>query len=139
MPGFTDALRGYALAVHRRDGFRCRYCGDIDGRRSFAEWLSLCWDHLLPRGHPRRDDPEYIVTACMFCNTADNRYFDLAVKRGIQFDGLTPDQLVEQRRPYVEATRKSYRAFWDEHVQKAPADSSMTVPEPPPISNEANG
>lgn len=30
MPGFTDALRGYAFAVHKRDGFKCRYCG-LDG------------------------------------------------------------------------------------------------------------
>lgn len=74
MPGFTDALRGYAFAVHQRDGFCCRYCHEIDGTRSFAEWLSLSWDHLLPKGHLHRDDPDYIVTACMFCNTADNRY-----------------------------------------------------------------
>jgi hypothetical protein len=55
---------------------------------------------------------EYIVTACMFCNTAHNRYFDLADKRGLQFDGLTPDQLVAQRLPYVEATRRKYEEFW---------------------------
>lgn len=27
MASFSDALRGYAYPVHRRDGFRCRYCG----------------------------------------------------------------------------------------------------------------
>jgi 5-methylcytosine-specific restriction endonuclease McrA len=69
MPGFTDALRGYALAVHRRDGFQCRYCG-LDGAATFAAWLSL-----YPKGRPNRDNPDYLVTACMFCNTADNRYF----------------------------------------------------------------
>jgi hypothetical protein len=115
VPGFTDALRGYALAVHRRDGFRCRYCG-LDGTTSFAAWLSLSWDHLLPKGHPERDNLDYIVTSCMFCNTADNRYFDQALSRGLQFDGLTPDQLVAQRLPYVERTRDSYNAFWTEHV-----------------------
>src|SRR5215467_11179175 len=77
MAGFDDALRGYAYPIHKRDGFRCRYCG-LDGRQSFASWLSLSWDHLLPKGDPRRDDPTYIVTSCMFCNVADNRYFDLA-------------------------------------------------------------
>jgi hypothetical protein len=123
MAGFTDALRGYALPVHRRDGFRCRYCG-LDGTESFANWLSLSWDHLLPKGHPDRDNLDYIVTACMFCNTADNRYFDLAIKRGVRFDGLTPDQLVAQRLPYVEATRQSYREFWQEHVQPNLAEKS---------------
>jgi hypothetical protein len=116
MPAFTDALRGYAFPIHRRDGFRCRYCG-LDGTAGFARWLSLTWDHLLPKGHPNRDDPDYIVTACAFCNTADNRYFDLAVERGLRFNGLTPEQLVEQRRPYVEATRLSYQEFWREHVR----------------------
>lgn len=111
MAGFTDSLRGYALAVHRRDGFRCRYCG-LDGTESFANWLSLSYDHLLPKGHPQRDDEDYVVTACMFCNTADNRYFDLAEKRGLRFDGLTPEELVAQRRPYVERTRRSYYEFW---------------------------
>src|SRR5881396_3658990 len=116
MPGFTDALRGYAFPVHQRDGFKCRYCG-LDGTQSFANWLSLSWDHLLPKDHPNRDNLEFIVTACMFCNTADNRYFDLALKRGLQFDGLGPDELVEQRRPYVEKTRQSYQAFWEENVR----------------------
>ncbi len=79
MPGFTDALRGYAFAVQKRDGFKCRYCG-LDGTQSFGNWLSLSWDHLLPKGYSDRDNPDYIVTACMFCNTADKRYFDQAEK-----------------------------------------------------------
>lgn len=116
MPGFTDALRGYAFPVHLRDGFKCRYCG-LDGTQSFANWLSLSWDHLLPKGHPNRNKLDYIVTACMFCNTADNRYFCQAEKRGLRFDGLTPDELVTQRLSYVENTRNNYRAFWEEHVR----------------------
>jgi hypothetical protein len=120
MPGFTDALRGYAFPVHKRDNFKCRYCG-LDGTASFANWLSLSWDHLLPRGHPERDNLEYIVTACMFCNTADNRYFDNALKRGLQFNGLTPDELVAQRLSYVERTRDRYEEFWRQNV-RPPAD-----------------
>jgi 5-methylcytosine-specific restriction endonuclease McrA len=116
MPGFTDALRGYAFAVHKRDAFKCRYCG-LDGTLSFANWLSLSQDHLLPRGNPSRDNLDYIVTACMFCNTADNRYFDQAEKRGIKFEGLTPDELVAQRLSYVEKTRKNYQEFWEENVR----------------------
>jgi hypothetical protein len=116
VPGFTDALRGYAFEVHKRDGFRCRYRG-LDGRQSFANWLSLSWDHLLPKGHANRDNLDYIATACMFCNTADNRYFDQAEKRGLRFDVLTPEELIAQRLSYVEKTRSSYRNFWEQHVQ----------------------
>ena len=116
MAGFEDSLRGYAFPVHKRDGFKCRYCG-LDGTQSFANWLSLSWDHLLPKGYSDRDNLNYIVTACLFCNTADNRYFDQAEKRGLRFDGLTPDELVAQRLSYVEKTRRSYQNFWEEHVR----------------------
>ena len=116
MTGYSDSLRGYAHRIHQRDGFRCRYCGP-DGSRSFEGWLSLSWEHLLPKWHPKRDDSNNIVTACLFSNTADSRYFDQAVKRGLQFDGLTPDELITQRLPYVQATRESYREFWTTHVQ----------------------
>lgn len=114
---FTDALRGYAFAVLQRDGFRCRYCG-LDGTASFSAWLSLSWDHLLPRDHPNRDNPTYIVASCIFCNAADNRYFDQATKRGLSLEGLTPEQLVEQRKPYVEATRTEYQEFWEANVAR---------------------
>ena len=116
MAGFGDALRGYAFPVHKRDAFKCRYCG-VDGTQSFGNWLSLSWDHLLPKGNSNRDNLDYNVTACMFCNTADNRYFDQAVKRGLRFNGLTPDELVAQRLGYVEKTRRSYQDFWEEHVR----------------------
>jgi hypothetical protein len=89
MPGFGDALRGYAFPAHERDSFRCRYCG-LDGRASFSNWLALSWDHLLPKGSRNRDNPDFIVTACMFCNTADNRYFEMAERRGLTLEGLTP-------------------------------------------------
>ncbi len=117
MPKFDDALRGYAAEILKRDQYKCRYCG-ADGTQSFDTWLSLSWDHLLPKGHPNRDNPDFIVAACNFCNTADNRYFDLAEKRGLKFDGLTAEQLVAQRLPYVLATREKYRAFWEAVVLK---------------------
>ena len=129
MAGFTDALRGYAFDIHCRDRFRCRYCG-LDGRESFASWLSLSWDHLLPKAHPNRDNTDYIVTACMFCNTADNRYFDLAEKRGLRFDELTPEELVSQRLGYVAATRRRYREFWTENVRSRPGGSESGLPTP---------
>ncbi len=119
MATFTDSLRGYALPVHERDGWRCRYCG-LDGRSGFESWLSLSWDHLLPKGHPKRDDDIFIVTACMFCNVADNQYFAKARERGLRFDGMTAEQLVEQRRPWVMRTRDSYFSFWKENVRPSP-------------------
>ncbi len=115
MNSFTDSLRGYGFKIFQRDNFKCRYCG-ADGAASFETWLTLTVDHLLPQGHPERNNPDYIVTACSFCNTADNRYFALASKRGLKFDGLTPDELVAQRWPYVQAVREAYRRFWDENV-----------------------
>ena len=118
MTKFDDSLREYAYHIHKRDNFKCRYCG-VDGTKSFDTWLNLLWDHLLPKGHPNRDNPDFIVTACNFCNTADNRYFDQAEKRGLKFDGLTPDDLVAQRLPYVRATRQSYRKFWEKSVKRA--------------------
>jgi hypothetical protein len=114
MARFTDALRKYGFQIHKRDNFKCRYCG-LDGTLSFANWLS--WDHLLPKGHPQRDNLDYIVTARKLCNTADNRYFDLAAKRGLRFDGLTQDTLVTQRLHYIQLTRTSYRAFRDAEVR----------------------
>jgi hypothetical protein len=100
----------------KRDGFKCCYRG-LDGQANFDNWLQLSWDHLLPKGHPDRDDPEFIVCACNFCNCADNRYFDLAESRSLGFQGLSRDALVEQRRPYVQATRSSYREFWTSRVK----------------------
>jgi hypothetical protein len=118
MPSYDDALRGYGFPIHKRDRFRCVYCG-LDGTLAFAAWLCLSVDHLLPQGHPQRDDPEYIVTSCMFCNVADNQYFVQADNRGVTFEGKTQDELVTQRRPYVLRTRESYREFWDRNVQSS--------------------
>ena len=115
MPSYTDALRGYGFPVHRRDQFRCQYCGWNCSK--WPDWLSLSVDHLLPKGHALRDNEDYIVTACMFCNTADNRYFSHAERRGLRFDGMTPQELVEQRRPYVERVRQEYRGFWEDNVR----------------------
>jgi 5-methylcytosine-specific restriction endonuclease McrA len=112
---FGDSLRGYSFRIHQRDNFKCRYCG-ADGTKSFDTWLTLSSDHLLPKGHPNRDNEDYIVTACNFCNTADNRYFDQVVKRGLNLDGLTPDELVTQRWQYVQATRHQYKEFWAKEV-----------------------
>ncbi len=112
---FTDSLRGYAYAVHKRDGFKCRYCG-LDGSDQYENWIRLSLDHLLPKGHPNRDNPDFTVTSCMFCTTADNWFFQNAEKRGLTFEGMTPEQLVEQRKPFVLKVREAYFEFWRENV-----------------------
>ena len=118
MPSFDDSKRGYAFPTHQRDAFICRYCG-VDGSTSFDTWLTLSWDHLLPTGHVDCDNPDFIVTACNACNTADNRFFsDKNVnERQLNFEGMSPDELVEQRKPWVLKTRESYKAFWEERVR----------------------
>lgn len=116
MAKFDDALRGYAYRVLERDRFRCRYCG-LDGRESFRNWLALSWDHLLPKGYPKRDDEDYIVAACSFCNTADNRYLEKAEAAGFDFDDRTPDELVGLRRKAVQKTRDAYFGFWKTNVR----------------------
>ena len=120
MTTYSDALRDYAFEVLKRDGFRCRYCG-LDGTASFANWLALSWDHLLPKSHANRDNPEYIVAACSFCNWSDNRYFEQASARGLRLEGLAPDVLVRQRLPFIERSRTAYREFWEGHVARAKA------------------
>ena len=117
MGKFFDSLRGYSFDIHKRDQFKCRYCG-VDGSKSFDTWLSLSWDHLLPKGNSNRDNHDYIVTACNFCNTADNRYFEKAKMLNLKFDGMSPTELVEQRREFVMQTRNRYKEFWESNVRK---------------------
>ena len=112
MSSFGGSLRNHSFKIHKQDNFKCRYCG-ADGTKSFDTWVTLSSDHLLPKGHPKRNDPDYIVTACNFCNVADNRYFE---KYGLKFDDLTPDALVAQRLPYVQKVRQDYREFWEREV-----------------------
>ena len=107
MKSYSDALRGYAHPTHARDHFVCMYCG-LDGAR-WPNWLFLSWDHLLPGGHPDRDDPRFIVTACRFCNEACNRTaFDVA--------GRSPSEIVAMKLVAIKQVRASYRRFWEENV-----------------------
>jgi hypothetical protein len=107
MAKFDDALRGYAYPTHQRDGFICVYCG-WDGSK-WPNWLFLSEDHLLPPGHPQRDNRDFIVTACRFCNEAHNRtVFDV--------EGKTPQELVAQKKALILEKRSEYRRFYDEKV-----------------------
>ena len=105
---FQDSLRGYGYPIHKRDGFVCVYCG-LDGK-CWPNWLYLSVDHLLPPRYPGRDNPDYIVTACIFCNTLHNRTdFDVA--------GKTPKELVEQKKGPVLERRNEYKQFWEHRVE----------------------
>jgi len=53
----------------------------------------------------------------MFCGVADDRYFAKAAGRGLSFSGKTPEQLVDQRRPFVMRARAEYMEFWDAKVR----------------------
>ncbi len=100
MQKYTDALRGYAHPILKRDGFTCRYCG-LNGSQ-WPNWLYLSRDHLLPVGHPQRDDPAFIVAACRFCNETHNR-------TAFPVDGKTPEELVAQKKEFVLARRADYQ------------------------------
>jgi hypothetical protein len=133
-PKFSDsALMGYAHLVLKRDGFICRYCG-LDGT-VWPNWLYLSWDHLLPKGHSQRDDPAFIVAACLFCNTSCNRTI-------WEVEGKTPDQLVEQKRPAILAVRARYREFWEHEVALFTPGNGLMSGEPAAnrdISTERSG
>lgn len=111
MPKYADSLRGYGHEIHPRYNYTCQYCG-VDGTKSFDTWLTLTVDHLLPKEHRNRDNTDYMVTSCHFCNTADNQYFSKAEERGLKFDNMTPKQLVAQRKEWVEKRRQEYHDFW---------------------------
>lgn len=110
MAKLEGSLGGYAHEVHKRDNFVCRYCG-LDGKQ-WPNWLYLSVDHLLPQGHPKREQPEFKVTACRFCNEVRNR-----TPRAVE--GKSPEQLVDEKRPDVLAARAEYKRFWEENVKPA--------------------
>jgi len=106
---YQDALRGYAHNVHKRDGFKCVYCG-WDGSQ-WPNWLFLSWDHLLPPDHDMRDDEDYIVTACRFCNEAHNR-------TRFPVEGKSPEEIIEMKREAIMKRRAEYEDFWYKEVRE---------------------
>jgi len=117
----SQSLRGYGYATHKRDDFVCVYCG-MDGK-IWPNWLFMTLDHLLPPGHTERNTPDFIVTACSFCNVVHNR-------TRFNIDGKTPEELVEQKRPMVLARREQFRDFWKAHVAKqVQPDNETTIHE----------
>jgi len=103
------ALCGYARNVLKRDKYTCTYC-HLDGTK-FENWVYLSWDHLLPKGHPARDDEEFIVASCTFCNTLCNRT-PPKITEGV----LTRRDLVERKFALVNERRAQFRAAFDDLV-----------------------
>lgn len=105
---YCDSLRGYAYKINLRDNFTCVYCG-LDGRQ-WPNWLFLSWDHLLPKGHPNRNNEDFIVTACRFCNGACNRtIFNVENKK--------PEEIVALKKVAIELVRSSYKNFFNQYVK----------------------
>ena len=46
--------------IHRRDGFRCQYCGEKSG--------DMTIDHIVPKSRGGLDSWDNLVTACRKCN-----------------------------------------------------------------------
>ena len=110
MARYNDALRGYAHEILERDGFVCRYC-ELDGKE-WPNWLYLSEDHLLPHGHPMRDNQNFIVACCRFCNELCNR-------TQWEVGNKNPEELVAQKKTCIQTKRREYKDFWDAHVRGA--------------------
>jgi hypothetical protein len=100
-----------AESIYRRDKWTCQYCG-LDGRESFTSWRSLSLDHLLPEGHTRRDDPEFIVIACTHCNTMLGQYFKVAISKGETFENRDATDLLKSRRDFLCPRLANLKAYW---------------------------
>ena len=106
---YRDSLRGYGRAIFERDNFTCAYCGTK--HNTFTLWRFLTVDHLLPPGHPDREDPRWQVTACSFCNTAKNR-----TKYHID-ENTSPEDIIKEKKKKIEETTREYLKFWQEHYE----------------------
>jgi len=60
--------------------------------------------------HAKRDDEEYIVTACRFCNECHNR-------TRFPVEGKTPEEIIEIKRKAIMKKRAEYQEFWDKKVK----------------------
>jgi len=106
------------MDIKQRDSWVCKYCG-LDGKESFANWRALTDDHLLPHGHPLRDDAAYCVTACGSCNMKLNQFFKSAEGQAIPKTAV-PEDLVEVRRKYLTPKiRELYEEWLDQMTTHA--------------------
>jgi hypothetical protein len=109
-----------AESIYRRDNWTCQYCA-LDGRGSFTAWRSLSFDYLLPPGHARRDDPDFIVIACSHCNIMLAPHFKSVTARGETFASPKREALLKARRDFLTPRLDKLRAYWQR------AKSSLTA------------
>jgi hypothetical protein len=119
MPAKT-AIYAEAEKVFKRDEWTCKYCG-LNGRQSFAAWRSLTWDHLVPRHDSRRDNRDFIVTACGSCNMKLCQYWLVAQREGTKLDSLSETELLARRREYIRPFLYSDEEYWRGHVAVKPS------------------
>ena len=86
-------------AVFKRDGGRCRYCGE-DLLASFASYFSATVDHVVAKAAGGTDEPSDLVCCCPACNSMLSRGKDLTS--------------LEQRKAYVEKRRS---AEWEGYLE----------------------
>ena len=107
MNGYTDSRRGYGYKTHKRDGFRCQYCG-FDGT-TFDGWQQLSVDRILPGSQGGKYEPDNMITVCNACNSITSR---------MTFDTELPRQeIVERKKAHVAERRAEFRSFWEEYVR----------------------
>jgi len=106
-----------AESIYRRDKLICQYC-HLDGSGSFAAWRSLSLDHLLPKGHPQRHDPEFIVVACLHCNILLAQQFKSPRLQGETFDRPNANHLIRARRDLLSPRLEELRTYWQEITSK---------------------
>lgn len=107
MAKYSDSLRGYGRHIFERDKFICAYCGE--DHSSFKMWRFLTVDHLLPPGDKDREQSEWKVTACSFCNTARNR------TTYEKMETTTPADIIRMKKENIKKTTDAYFSFWKEH------------------------
>jgi len=66
------AWRSVRAKVLKRDGYRCRYCGE----------KATSVDHVLPHSRGGTDAPENLVACCRWCNTSKGSKTPAEWRRG---------------------------------------------------------
>ncbi len=105
MPKEEPLTYDEALAILKRDRFRCHYCG-LDGTQSFDNALMMSVDFVVPRAEGGTKAPTNLVTACRTCNILKGR------RKYASF---------ENARDLVQAERQRRRREWEQHLKELEA------------------
>jgi hypothetical protein len=101
---FLKRVRFY---IYLRDNSVCVYCG-LDEKK-WPNWLFLSVDHLLSKKNPNRENVDYKVTACRFCNGVCNRTkYDTESKK--------PEEIINLKKAVIKKVIDEYKEFFDKNV-----------------------